>query len=87
MLRVPLQVGLNDFAGDMLARFNPKGRLVHGKVAVFVGPQHVIGFESHVEALLGPDTPNGRPSVQKDDVACGIDLEEGFGSREAVPSC
>lgn len=73
-------------AGDMFAWLHAEGGAVHGEVAVFVGAQHVVGFEALVEAVGGPDAADGGGAIQQEDAGGGVHLVVGFEGGEAGPS-
>lgn len=85
-LSVCLHVSLHDIGGDVFPGSNPEDGLVHGKVAELVRSQHVIGFETLIQAMLGPDSSDRAGRFQQEDMTAGVDFTVGLDGGKSAPA-
>lgn len=64
LLGVRLEVSMDHRAGDVFSWFHAETLGHHGEVRVLVGAEQVIGLQSGVEALRGPDATDGGRSIE-----------------------
>lgn len=85
VLRVPLEIPLDDVARDVLAVLDAVG-IIHGEVRVLVRAAHVVGLEAVPQSVRGPDAADRGCALEQTYGRRGMDFAVCLEGSKAAPA-